>query len=357
MSDNDTSGNHVKRNECSWIHPSTWGQPPPWVDWIHKLGPLIGIIAGLGLFWLAWYFTLDPVYTRAVLQNTNDGLKLALGVKETDLASLEQRIQDVKTLLKRKEAEIPNLQETIVKLQETIVKKGKEVELLVANSEEQRTTLEALRGSAAELQSALTKSKGDLSDAEKRLFQARAAAETAYDVIKVKGMTAFKERVLDLCLTPALKLSVPWFARDEFGPPLPFTRYAGCFTSVLRSEPILEGLPEMERKQFTKIAERLDKERVAKLAPLDQERDRTEAEASRLFAKSRGIDINIGGARSTISDQPDPMREERVESLRLKDEATKLLENGPRLFEQFKVIIIQDLATLREEYFAKRRNP
>ena len=113
----------------------------------------------------------------------------------------------------------------------------------------------------------------------------------------------------------------------------------------------------MERKQFTKIAERLDKERVAKLAALDQERDRTTAEANRLLAKARGIYIDIGGEPSSISDYPDPLREKRIERLRLQDEAVKLLENGPRLFEQFKVIIIQDLATLRKEYFAKRRNP
>lgn len=312
------------------------GSPPEWVDWIHKLGPLIGIVGGLILVGVAWKLTIEPVYKSAALEEKKGKLEL-------QLAQFEPQIQ-------KKVAEITNLENTILK-------KGKEFEELAADSEEQRTTLDALRGSAAELRSALTKLKGDLSDSEKRLFQARAAAETAYDVIKVKGMTAFKERVLDLCLTPALTLSGPWFARDDFGPALPFTRYGACFTSVLKSEPILEGLPEMERKQFTKIAERLDKERVAKLASLDQERDRTEAEANRLFAKARGIYIDIGGEPSSISDYPDPLREKRIERLRLQDEAVKLLENGPRLFEQFKVIIIQDLATLRKEYFAKRRNP
>ena len=77
-------------------------RPPPWVDWIHKLGPLIGIIGGLTLFGVTWYLTVDPVYKRALLEERNAKLEIERDGLDTDIKKLEQRQADLRAALKSK---------------------------------------------------------------------------------------------------------------------------------------------------------------------------------------------------------------------------------------------------------------
>lgn len=342
------------------LRPSRWGSPPAWVDWIHKLGPLIGIIGGLILFGITWHFTVEPVYKRALLEERNAKLEIEHDGLGKNIKKLEQRQEDLHAALKSKEADIRTLQETIVK-------KEKEADLLTANAERQLDAVAALRTSAEALRTELTKSKDDLSGAERRLRQARAEAEKAFDVLRVKTMTAFEDRVMNACLIPALSpYSRFLWGAELAAQPWSFTRFGDCFTSVLKNEDFLYGLPEVERHQFKEFAARLDKGRVTRLLSLDQEIKAITAEATRLFSEAKGIQMNrfIGGPPPVVGagvsdvDEPIPMGKELLRSLDMQKEATKLLEHAmPRFFEQYKATIVQDLAALRSAFLAHRLEP
>lgn len=338
MTKNDAGDDLEGDKESSAQRPSRWGSPPPWVDWIHKLGPLIGIIGGLTLFGVTWHLTVDPVYKRALLEERNAKLEIERDGLDKDIKKLEQRQADLRAALKSKEADVQVLQETIFA-------KEKEAALLTTE---------------------LGRSKDELSDAEKRLRQARAEADKAFDVLRVKTMTAFEDRVLNTCLLPALTRYSHFSLVDgPAAPPQSFARFGVCFTSVLKSVDLLHGLPEMERHQFRNVAARRDKNRVAKLLSLDQELKRISGEAARLFIEAKNIQINLSGGPTpgfggvaSDSDEYVASGKELLRSLELQEEATRLLSDAmPRFFEQYKATIVQDLAILRTAFLSHRLEP
>ncbi len=354
MTKNDSGDDLEGDKESSVQRPSQWGSPPGWVDWIHKLGPLIGIIGGLILFGVTWRFTVEPIYKRALLEERNAKLEIEHDGLGKDIKKLEQRQADVHAALKSKEADIQALQETIVK-------KEKEAASLTTDAERQLAAVTVLQTSAEALRTELVKSKDDLSGAEKRLRQARAEADKAFDVLRVKTMTAFEDRVLNACLVPALS---PYSGLAA--PPQSFARFGDCFTSVLKNVDFLYGLPEIERHQFRNVAARLDQSRVTKLLSLDQELKRITGEATRLFSEAKNIQMNrfVGGPPPGLGevvsdiDEPIPMGKELLRSLELQKEATRLLADAmPRLFGQYKATIVQDLATLRSAFLSHRLEP
>ena len=86
------------------IRPSR-GAPPPWVDWVHKFGPLLTALVTATVFFGTLKYTLEPIYRRALLEEANSRLQLDLNSASQQLQSTLKQSDKAVQLLSAQRAE------------------------------------------------------------------------------------------------------------------------------------------------------------------------------------------------------------------------------------------------------------
>ena len=100
------------------------GAPPPWVDWIHKFGPLLTAIVSAAIFFGTLRYTIEPVYKRALLEESNAQLETKLRQADKQLSTTQLEIDNARVQLAEQRARIAAAQ-SLVSIKESDLERAK----------------------------------------------------------------------------------------------------------------------------------------------------------------------------------------------------------------------------------------
>ena len=196
------------------------GAPPPWIDWVHKLGPVLTVLASAAFFYFQFKYTVEPVYKRALLEESNAQLETKLRQADKQLSATQADIHKARSQLVEQQARVTAAQ-SLVLIKESDLERAKRLaaqQLSQAQSAKAETvaTEARLNAVASELSSqraALVKMMADLSASERKLVSTVAASISGH------------QSVLSHCYTVLLGF------RSQ-STPTPIDQFDGC---VLKS--------------------------------------------------------------------------------------------------------------------------
>lgn len=302
------------------------GAPPPWVDWIHKFGPLFSVIASAAIFVFTVKYTIEPVYRRALLEEANARL-------EIESQSAKQRLLAVNDLVAKSTADLKAKTEQIGSLSAQIDKQNR-----VASDASQQATIATTK--LADVQAALVGVKQDLGRKTEALDDTKASLdETQKQLIEVVVDTTagWGKRKLPPCVVKRFNATVSGFASTE-----DYT-LTKCVSATLEAnDALLRRLPESIRLQFQQLAARIDAESEPKLLELAKSataesreyellRERHARELDKL-PSNNGLQSRIDARRALITSQraTEEKASERVKEAR--EAISKIVDNDHSKF-------------------------
>ena len=166
------------------------GAPPPWADWVHKFGPLVTAVVSAGIFFATLHYTIEPIYRRALLEESNAQLETKLRQADKQLSATQADIDKARSQLVEQQARISAAQ-SLVLIKESDLERAKRLaalQLSQAQSAKAETiaTEARLNAVASELSSqraALVKMMADLSANERKLVSTVAASISGHQSV------------------------------------------------------------------------------------------------------------------------------------------------------------------------------
>lgn len=93
------------------------GAPPPWVDWVHKCGPVLTVLASAAIFYFTFKYTVEPVYKRALLEEANAQLETARTKLVREVDRVRGEITSTALALNQREIEVRDAKLQLVELE------------------------------------------------------------------------------------------------------------------------------------------------------------------------------------------------------------------------------------------------
>lgn len=239
------------------------GGPPPWVDWIHKLGPIFSAVVTIVALGLGWVYTVQPVYKRALLEESNARLELQFQDAERKLFAKKVEVTDALRTLAMQKAQSEDLKGRLLielKNSETAIRQRIESERALALTNSKRAEAEiALRTAGAKLGS---------------LEAEVAVSEKSAEELRSMVLQQAVFRITGDKFPPCARLaSGMWELKqgDHIG---------SCIDRLLTaSKDILQILPVTEQKRLASIAIEIDQANSAAIGKLDEALTKSRSEA------------------------------------------------------------------------------
>ncbi len=239
------------------------GGPPPWVDWIHKLGPILSAVVTIVALWLGWVYTVQPVYKRALLEESNARLELQFQDAERKLFAKKVEVTDALRTLSMQKAQSEDLKGRLLielKNSETAIRQRIESERALALTNSKRAEAEiALRTAGAKLGS---------------LEAEVAVSEKSAEELRSMVLQQAVFRITGDKFPPCARLASGMWELNQGD------HIGSCIDRLLTaSKDILQILPVTEQKRLASIAIEIDQANSAAIGKLDEALTKSRSEA------------------------------------------------------------------------------
>jgi hypothetical protein len=262
------------------------GAPPPWVDWIHKFGPLLSVIASAAIFVLTIKYTVEPVYKRALLEEANARLEIESQNAKQRLLAVNDLVAKSTVELKAKTEQIGSLSAQIAKQSQVAADASKQAMVATTNLADAQSTLLVVKQDLGSKIDALDNAKTSLDETERRLIE-----------VIVDSSAGRGNQPLSPCLIQKLNAN---FRGAETESDFTFKK---CVTSTLESsDALLRRLSEPVRLIFLQIARRIDAESEPKLLELAKAASIAASEHAALEARQDKEYANLAPRRDLKAD-------------------------------------------------------
>ncbi len=262
------------------------GAPPPWIDWVHKCGPVLTVAASAAIFYFTFKYTVEPVYKRALLEEANARLEIQSQNAKQRLLAVNDLVAKSTVELKAKTEQIGSLSSQISTQSQIAADASKRAIVATTNLADAQSTLLGVKQDLSSKIDALDSAKTSLDETERRLI------EVIIDTTAGRG-----KQPISPCWIKRINSS---FRGSETQEDFTFTK---CVTSTLESsESLLGRLSEPVRLQFLETARRIDAQSEPKLLELANAASKAADEHASLEARQAKEYANLPPRRDLKAD-------------------------------------------------------
>lgn len=216
--------------------PKVRGAPPAWADWVHKFGPLVTALVSAAIFFATLAYTIEPVYRRALLEESNSRLQLELARANVSLEQTNAEIAKSSQALSLQRAEAADKQVALERYASQLA----DAKLFTQRAQRERLLSDESRRSAerdrATAQADLTRVTAELSE-KSRSFQAiTVAADSAQKRLDDTIVRSAVDRVysVSICRFALINTALVGTSQKSAGP-LPIELFDNCIREGLEN--------------------------------------------------------------------------------------------------------------------------